>query len=118
MRIVGRVLCVALAAVLLVAGCSSSGGGSTPSTGTLTAKLKNDPNIKKLEQAAGSKAGKVKQVISCIADALEKDADPDDLQKYVDGKLDLADVGGKAKGSAKHAEQDAAKCARGKLGSS
>jgi hypothetical protein len=101
----------------LVTGCSSSGGGgsSAPTTAQLTAKLKNDPQIKQLESRAGSKAGRVKQVIGCIASALAKDADPNDLKRYVAGKLDLADIGGKAAGSAKRAQADTRNCAVQKL---
>ena len=107
----------AIIAVLATA-CSSSGGGSNePTTAQLTATLKADPQIKQLESQAGAKAGKVKQVISCIATALEKDADPIDLKQYVAGKLDLADIGGKTKGSAQRAQQDAQTCPENKLSS-
>jgi hypothetical protein len=46
-----------------------------------------------------------------VAKALEKDADQGDLKKYVDGKLNLNDVGAKDKGAGDDADNVAKTCA-------
>jgi PBP1b-binding outer membrane lipoprotein LpoB len=112
-----RLLATLAATALVITGCSSSGGGSNaPDTATLTAKLKQDPEIKQLESSVGAASSKVQKVISCIATALQKDANPDDLNKYVAGKIGLSDVSGRAGVSAKKAEQDTENCAKNALG--
>lgn len=100
-----------IAAVMIVAACSSSSGSSGGvSEGALEAKLKNEAAIKTLIDQGGAKAKVTTQLVGCIAKALEKDASPSDLKKYVDGKLDLADIGGKTKGAAADAKTVAQTC--------
>lgn len=107
-------LAVKLGAVVVatcVAACSSSGGGGV-STTKLESKLKNEPAISSVISQGGAKAKVTSQLVDCIAKALKKDADPDDLAKYVDGKMNLNDIGGKDKGSANDAQSDAKTCAQ------
>jgi hypothetical protein len=115
---VSRVLATLAATALVATGCSSGGGGSAPDTATLTAKLKKDPTIKQLESSVAGKTDKIDQIIGCIASALQKDGNPDDLNKYVAGKIDLTDVGGKPGVSEKKAETDTQNCVQDALGSS
>jgi hypothetical protein len=103
----------AVAAALCLAACSSSGGGSSGSVSQskLAAKLKSEPSLQTVLHQGGTKAKIANQLVDCIAKALKKDADQSDLSKYVDGKMNLNDVGGKDKGSANKAEADARTCA-------
>ena len=101
----------AVAAALCLAACSSSGGGSSVSQSKLAAKLKSEPSLQTVLHQGGTKAKIANQLVDCIAKALKKDADQSDLSKYVDGKMNLNDVGGKDKGSANKAEADARTCA-------
>ncbi len=100
----------AVAAVLFLAACSSSGSSSV-SQSQLAAKLKSEPTIQSVIQQGGTKGKVATQLVDCIAKALKKDASGSDLKKYVDGKMNLNDVGGKSKGSANKAEADAKSCA-------
>jgi hypothetical protein len=64
----------------------------------LTGKLKTESDFKGLPSS----------VTDCFADAMLKYGDKDDLQKYVDGKLKLDDIGGM---DGKDAEAAGQKCA-------
>jgi ABC-type oligopeptide transport system substrate-binding subunit len=101
----------AVAAALCLAACSSSGGSSSVSESKLAAKLKSEPSLQTVLNQGGTKAKIANQLVDCIAKALKKDASQSDLNKYVDGKMNLNDVGGKAKGSANKAQTDAKTCA-------
>jgi hypothetical protein len=106
------VLIAVVVGVLLVSACSSSGGGSSSkvSESQLESKLKSEPQIKTVLQQAGSKKPVVSQVVTCMAQALEKDASQSDLKKYVDGKLNLNDVGAKGKGATNAAANQVKSC--------
>jgi hypothetical protein len=94
-----------------VAACSSSGGGGV-SQSALEGKLKKEPTIQQLLQQGGKKANLTTKLVDCVATALEKNADPSDLQKYVKGQMNLDDIGGKAKGSANSAKSELTTCAK------
>ena len=55
------------------------------------------------------------QLVDCIASALEKNANQSQLKQYVNGKLDLNDIGGKKKGSGQDAQAEAKSCAQSKV---
>lgn len=96
----------------LLAGCSSSGGsGSGVSQSQLESKIKSEPSIQTLLKQGGAKASVTKQLVSCIATALEKDAKPADLKNYVAGKLTIEKVGAKSKTADNQAATDAKTCA-------
>ena len=99
---------IVLPGALGLAACGSSGGGSV-SQSQLEKKLKNDPQVTQL--TARLKGSQADVVLSCVAKALKKDADSADLKDYVNGKKNLADIGGKTKGSAQKANTDARTCA-------
>jgi predicted FMN-binding regulatory protein PaiB len=102
----------AVAGALCLAACSSSGGGgSSVSQSKLSAKLKSEPSLQTVLHQGGAQGKVANQLVDCIAKALKKDADQSDLSKYVDGKMNLNDVGGKDKGSTNKAEADAKTCA-------
>lgn len=105
----------ATAAVLALAACGSSGGGA-PSQSQLESKLKKDTQLSQQLKAAHLTQKQVSVALKCVAKALRKDADPGDLNDYVDGKKNLTDVGGKAKGSAQKLTTDAETCVRDALG--
>ena len=104
----GTVL-ILLTGTLGLAACGSSGSGSV-SQSQLKTKLKNDPQVSQL--TARLKGSQADIVVACVAKALKKDADSRDLKDYLHGKKDVADIGGKAKGSAQKAHTDAQTCAR------
>jgi hypothetical protein len=106
----GSALIVLTAALGLAACGSSGGGGGSVSQSQLESKLKKDPQVSQL--TARLKGSQADIVLTCVAKALKKDADSGDLKDYVNGKKNLADIGGKAKGSAQKANTDAATCAR------
>ena len=60
----------------------------------------------------GTKATVTTQLVDCIAQALENNADQADLKKYVNGQMDLNDIGGAGKGSADSAQSEAENCAK------
>ena len=101
----------ALLAASALAACSSSSGAGV-SLGSLESKLKKEPAIQSVLNQGGTKAKLTSQLVDCIAKALDKNANQSDLKKYVSGKLDLNDIGGKSKGSANGAENDAKTCAQ------
>lgn len=103
---------VATAGLLGLAACSSSGGGGSVSQTQLESKLRKDPQMTQLTTQLKGDKKKVDIVVTCIAKALKKDADQKDLADYVHGKKNLADIGGKAKGSAQKAHDDAQTCAQ------
>ena len=103
----------AIATVITLAACGSSGGsGSSVSQSKLEAKLRSEPQIQSLLQQGGTKAKVTSQLVDCVAQALEKDANQSDLKKYVDGKMNLNDIGGKTKGSGNNAKVTVQNCAR------
>jgi hypothetical protein len=110
-RTPGTFKITAVAGVLCLAACSSSGGGSSVSQSKLASKLKSEPSIQTVIKQGGTQSKIATELVDCIAKALKKDANQSDLKKYVDGKMNLNDVGGKSKGSANKAEADAKSCA-------
>lgn len=78
--------------------------------------MKSEPEIQQLMQQGGTKAQVTDQLVSCIATALEKDADSSDLKDYVNGKKNLDDVGCKTKGSSNDAQNEAKNCAQSAVG--
>ena len=106
-----RIAVAGMATSLLLTGCSSSGGGGVNQS-QLESKIKKEPQIQTLLSQGGKKAKLTDALVGCIAKALKKDADPSDLKKYVQGKLDINDVGGKSKGSASKAKTDVQTCAQ------
>ena len=110
---------ISVATVVCLAGCSSSGSsGGSVSQSQLEAKLKKEPSITALTKSGGAKAAAVNKLIDCAAKAYIKDADPTQLQEYVDGKISIGKVkpkSGDAKDDAKNAvaacEQSAIKSA-------
>jgi hypothetical protein len=105
---------VAACGVVLLAACSSDNGVSESK---LESKIKSEPSIQSVLNQGGTKADVADALVQCIAQALRKDADQDDLKKYVDGKLNLSDVGGRSKGSALDAQADAKTCAQSAVSS-
>jgi hypothetical protein len=101
----------AVAAALGLAACSSSGGSGSVSQSKLAAKLKSEPSLQSVLNQGGTKGKVANDLVDCLAKALKKDADQSDLSKYVDGKMNLNDVGGKDKGSSNKAAADAKTCA-------
>jgi hypothetical protein len=104
-----RIAVAATLAAVSVAGCSSSGG--SVSLSKLETKIKSEPEIQTLLSQGGTKAAVTDALVHCIASALDKDADQADLKKYVSGKLNLDDVGAKAKGATNDAQTVAKNCA-------
>ncbi|GAA4205658.1 hypothetical protein [Actinocatenispora rupis] len=80
----------------LALGLSACGGGVDKAA--LSDKLKTEADFKGLPDSFAD----------CMADAMLKYGDQDDLQKYVDGKLKVDSVGGL---DGKDAEAAAQKCA-------
>jgi hypothetical protein len=109
-RTPGTFKITAVAGVLCLAACSSGSGGSV-SQSKLASKLKSEPSIQTVIKQGGTQSKIATELVDCIAKALKKDANQSDLKKYVDGKMNLNDVGGKSKGSANKAEADAKSCA-------
>jgi long-subunit acyl-CoA synthetase (AMP-forming) len=103
--------------VLCLAACGSSGGGNSVSQSKLEAKLKSEPSIQSVTVQGGTKAKITDQLVDCIAKALEKNANQSDLKKYVDGKMNLNDVGGKSKGAGNSAQAEAKTCAQNAVSS-
>ncbi len=98
----------ALGCAVMMTACGSSG---KVSTSKLDAKLQSEPEIQQLLSQGGAKATVTSQLVSCIADALEKNASQSDLKDYVNGKKNLDDIGGATKGSANAANSEAKNCA-------
>lgn len=100
---------VATVGAICLTACSSASGGVSQSK--LENKLKSEPVIQTLLHQGGTKAQVTDQLVGCVATALEKNASQSDLKKYVAGKMNLNDVGGKTKGSANNAAAEVRSCA-------
>lgn len=104
-----------LAATLIAACSGSSGGGSAPSKSQVESKLKTESDFKELATATGKNAVIGNKLISCVAEALEKDADPSSLQDYVDGKVKAENIKFKAGSSQSDAKSDFETCGKSVL---
>lgn len=99
--------------VCALVGCSSSKSSGGVSLTQLEDKLKSEPSIQQAQaQAPPAGKGVVNALIECVAKAMEQQADPNELKQYVQGKLNLNDIGGKSKGSGNAAENEVKNCAR------
>lgn len=105
------VLSVAFVMGALLVGCSSSKSSHGVSLTQLENKLKSEPSIQQAEaQAPPADKNVVNTLIACVAKAMQQQADPTELKKYVDGKLNLNDIGGKNKGSGNAAQNELKSC--------
>jgi hypothetical protein len=94
-----------------MAALAACGGSSKVSEAKLETKLKSEPEIQQILDQGGAKATVTSQIVTCIADALEKNASQSDLKDYVNGKKNIDDIGGASKGSGDAASAEVKSCA-------